>query len=202
MSFCLDRCDLRQATSSLLRGHLCIPTRSNTPIRWWIEAQVQPNVQHEGRASFGHDCRPHQQRAPGGGLRLHGIQSCRLMRRRSVGDGTTGRRSDDLTWANECSPDDRQVTKFRGFSAVALARKPQIGTFTHNHVCEPASAVERGMQVPARDTGCQAFRKSVNVPRAWLCPAQCPSDGDHFLKWCLQTFTLPATAYRRPSTSL
>jgi len=71
-----------------------------------------------------------------------------------------------LTWANECSPDDRQVTKFRGFSAVALARKPQIGTFTHNHVREPASAVERGMQVPARDTGCQAFRKSVNVPRA------------------------------------
>src|SRR4051794_25699434 len=67
MSFCLDRCDLRQATSSLLRGHLCIPTRSNTSIRWWIEAQVQPNVQDEGRASFGHDCRPHQQRAPGGG---------------------------------------------------------------------------------------------------------------------------------------
>jgi len=189
-------------------GHLCIPTRSITPIRWWIEAQVQPNVQHVGRASLVTTAGLTTSALRGEAsvfmsLRLHDIQSCRLMRRRSVGDGTTGRRSDDLTWANECSPDERQVTKFRGFSAVALARKPQIGTFT------PTTMSENPPQL--WNAGCR-FRTAIRVARPsgsrltsrvpWLCPARCPSDGDHFLKWCLQTFTLPATAYRRPSTSL
>ncbi len=42
MPFCVDRCDLRQATSSLSEGHSSVTTRCRDDFRRWTEAQWFP----------------------------------------------------------------------------------------------------------------------------------------------------------------